>query len=364
MLSSLSLQRGFELSLIVLFGLGLVFLFSASYYFSFVWYHSPYHIITRQIFWALLSLLAMGALYHVPFTVFRKLSFFLVVFFFVLCLVPAIPHIGRRLGGAARWIALGPLSAQPSEGAKLVLILYASFMLALGRSEIPVLVVLSLYALVIAVIQTDFSTALILFVTVVTMIYLARGLSKALAVYLGVSLVSFFLLVLSKPYRLRRILSWITPASGPQQDNYQSLIASKALALGGFFGRGAGQSQMKLGYLPSAHADFIAAVFGEEMGFLGVVLLMALYGVLIAVIFMMAPRAVTKAERFFLCGAGSLLAFEVLANLSVVAHLLPATGLPLPLFSTGGSNLFLTGAVAGICLRIFARARLNSRRPL
>ena len=288
---------------------------------------------------------------------------------FVLLLL--VPLFGKTAGGAQRWIPLGPLQFQPAEAAKVALVLWLARSLARKQQKIrmfsigllPHLVVTgALIALCLG--QKDLGTGVILFVVLITMLFAAGARVSYLVLAAGLAAPVAWHLVKSTPYRYARILAFLDPEryrSGPGFQLWESLLGT---ANGGILGQGLGQGKGKLFYLPAAHNDFIAAVIAEEVGLVGVLLLLVLF----AVVVWRGLRAALNASEPFGCyaalGVTTLVGTQALANLAVVFGLLPTKGLTLPFVSYGGSSLMTLLAATGVLLAVSGERGGFLRRPL
>ncbi len=282
-----------------------------------------------------------------------------------------VPVVGKAAGGAQRWLPLGPLQFQPAEAAKIALVLYLARSLARKQDRIrlfsigllPHLVVTgALVALCLW--QSDLGTGVILFVVLFAMLF-AAGARVSYLLLAGVLAAPVaWHLVKSTPYRYVRVLAFLDPEryrSGPGFQLWESLLGT---ANGGFFGQGLGQGKGKLFYLPAAHTDFIAAVIAEEVGLLGVLLLVALF----AIVVWRGLRAALNAADPFGCyaalGMTTLVGTQALVNLAVVFGLLPTKGLTLPFVSYGGSSLVTLLAGAGVLLSVSGERGGFLRHPV
>jgi cell division protein FtsW len=263
--------------------------------------------------------------------------------------------------GANRWIIVGGLSFQPSELAKLTLILYLSYILAKKFGDLddvinslvpPLLVVGGFTALIYF--QNDFSTSL--FVLLISLLlFFVAGVRLRYFVFLILTLVPLAsILVLSKEHRVRRLIAFLDPNSDPVGTGYQVIAAKSALSNGNFWGAGFGEGTEKLGGLPEAHSDFIFAVFAEEAGFLGVLFIIALFLAFAVRGYAVAFRYEGEDTFAFLLAFGltSCIVFQALVNMAVVSGMLPATGLPLPFFSHGGSSMVIALLMSGLLVNL------------
>ena len=282
-----------------------------------------------------------------------------------------VPLAGKTAGGAQRWLALGPVQFQPSEAAKIALVLYLARSLARKQDKIRMFSIGLLPHLVVTgaliflcLLQSDLGTGVILFLVLFAMLFAAGArVSYLLAAAIAAAPIAWHL-VKSTPYRYARVVAFLDPEryrTGPGFQLWESLLGT---ASGGFLGQGLGQGKGKLFYLPAAHTDFIAAVIAEEAGLLGVLLLVGLF----AVVVWRGVRAALNASDPFGCyaalGITALVGGQALVNLAVVFGLLPTKGLTLPFVSYGGSSLLTLLAGAGVLLSVSGDRGGFLRRPV
>jgi cell division protein FtsW len=346
--------------IILLAGMGLGILFSASYYRASAVFKSPYYFIYRQCGWAALGILCACVLSRIPLSFLDKMTMPVVGIVFLLMFLCLIPGIAPQIMGARRWIVLFGYSMQPSEFAKLALVLYLARMLQkkeerLGdfvNAFLPLVCVVGGFS-VLTFAQNDFSTAVFLlflglclfFVAKVKILYVGGVTLLAGACGIG--------LLMTKSHRLQRIMSFLNPGQDPAGADYQVLAAKAALLKGGLWGTGIGQGTRKLGGLPEAHSDFIFAVVAEEIGFLGVAVVLALFILFAYKGYTIACECGENRYGFYLAfGITTCIFAQALMNMAVVADLVPATGVTLPFFSSGGSSLFVTFLLCGILVNL------------
>jgi len=340
-------------------GIGAVALFSASWYFARTVFGDPFRIWKRQIFWMLIGTAGALAVARVPKKWIRRSVPYLVWAALILNLLTYIPGVGYSSGGARRWIELFGLTFQPSELTRVALVLYLARMLEKNENRLenfrdgllpPLLVVAALILTVYF--QNDFSTAAYLLFISFGMFF-AAGVSRAAVSIAGVTAVTVSAAMLMlKPYRLARLQSWFHPSADPSGAGYQLLKARSALEHGGFWGVGLGRGEIKMGGLPAAHSDFVIAVVGEETGFVGVFMILALFTVFAVKGWQASENSADTFSRWGLFGLISAVYWQALINFAVVSGLLPATGIPLPLFSAGGSAAFITLIIFGLIYKL------------
>lgn len=344
---------------VLLAGSGLVMLFSASWFLGERLMGDGYYFFARQTIWALAGGLGAWLLSRLPLQWWRKRVVGLLIVTAVLMVLPLLPTLGRSLMGARRWITIGPVSFQPSELLKLTLVLYIANFYSRRQNSLddpketflpPMLVVLVYSGL--CLLQNDFSAAVFSFGLGLTMMYCAGLRWRFLlpTVLIGLPVGAAFLFM--RTYRIERIASYFNPYEDPQGAGYQLLAARRALAAGGWWGLGPGAGLRKLGSVPEVQSDFIAAVIGEELGFFGITLLFVAFGFLVWRAFRLALVLQDPMEALVAKGIGVAIGLQFLLNMGVVSGALPATGVPLPFFSAGGSSLLVHFWMVGILLSL------------
>lgn len=344
---------------ILLIVIGVVMVYSAS---AVIAYHEMgdyYYYVKRQFIFALLGLIAMFVVMKVEYWRLRRWARpFLLLTLFLLILV-VIPGVGLERGGARSWLGVGAFSIQPSEFAKLGMVLYVSHLLTKFHKQIPsftrgLIPILALAGFFFALImlQPDLGTGTVLLGTVLLMIFAAGAKLSHLGglALLGAS--GFVALVAAAPYRLERIYAFLDPWSDPLGDGYQTIQSLYAIGPGGLFGLGLGHSMQKFNYLPEPYNDFIFAIVAEELGFIGGSLLLLLFIFLIWRGFRTAAVAPDLFGSFLAIGITGMIALQVAINIGVVIGFFPVTGITLPFISAGGSSLTILLVAMGILLNI------------
>ena len=356
-------------STVILLGMGLVMVLSASSVESYKVFGSSFVLAERQFMFAGIGVLLMLAVSRVPVSSIRRAAWPLLAAAIVLLVVVLV--IGVSVAGQRNWIALGgPFRFQPSELAKLALVVWGADLLArkqplLNETRhllVPLLPV-SFLILGLVLLEKDLGTVLILMPIVAGLLFAAGAGWRIFAALGALSLAAIAVLSMGASYRLGRFSAWLHPDSDPMGVGWQLTHARYAFAVGGWWGQGLGASKEKWGSLPEAHTDFIFAVVGEELGLLGTVVMLLLFGVLI----LAALRLARDTEDFFVRLASTAIAawigVQTLLNLGAVLGVLPITGVPLPLVSYGGSSLLPTMLALGL-LMAFARQEPEARRAL
>jgi cell division protein FtsW len=361
MAKKLAADRWLFTVVVLLVGVGLVMVFSASGMVARARGEGLSPFLVKQAAAAALGFALMLGLMHLDY---RRLRSPLVVYGFlglVLLLLVGV-LFAPELNNTRRWFFVAGLSVQPSEIAKLALILFLAYQIERKEDRVneaelllPVALVTGLLAGLV-VLQPDLGTAVLLLAVALVLLFLA-GL--AWRYLIGGALVLapvVVVLVITSPYRFRRLLAFVNPESDPLDAGYQPLNALIAVGSGGLFGRGLGQSLQKLFFLPQPHSDFVYAILAEELGLLGALAVLALFAVLVWRGSRAGLRAPDPFGRFLAWGITAAVAIQALVNVSVAVTLLPTKGIPLPFVSYGGSSLVVTMAACGVLLNLSEHA--------
>jgi cell division protein FtsW len=346
--------------------IGLVMVLSASSVASFAEYGSSFLFFKRQLFYAGLGAVAAVVAARVRYQVWLKLSLLLVIVVILLLLLVLHPSLGVVAGGAARWLAVGPISLQPSEGAKLVVVAATASILArhLDHIEDPIRWIVPVVIVVGAVttlilLQPDLGTAMVIGGSVFLLLFVAGvrlWILGGAAIFSGLVATA---LVLGEGYRRTRLLSFFHPWADPRNTGYQVVQSLIALGSGQLVGVGLGASRQKWMYVPNSHTDFIFSILGEELGLLGELVVLALFGAFLYSGIRIALRAPDGFGRLLAAGITGWLGLQALINLGAVTGVLPITGVPLPFLSFGGSALVVSLAATGV---LFSVGRAGLRR--
>lgn len=351
--------------------IGTFMIFSASTAYAQTRFGDAYYFIKRQSVWLTLGLLAMLAVSRVSPSRLQRLS--VPLFLCSIFLLALVPLFGSEAGGAKRWLALGPLTFQPSELSKTALILLMSryfsapsvqdAMAKRGRRNVifgivyPILFFLAVVLLVL--LEKHLSCIIILGCITVSMIFLAGGNGRVLGsmCFGGGSLVTVF--ALSVEYTRRRITIWRNPALYPRDGGWQTLQGLMAIGSGGLFGLGFGNSRLKHMYVSEPQNDFIFTIVCEELGLMGATLILALFALLVLRGFSIGGALSNRFSSLLAMGLTAKLAIQVLLNIAVITNALPNTGISLPFFSYGGSSLVMLFAEMGILLSLSREANIR-----
>ncbi len=336
--------------------IGLAVLFSASYPSADSEFGDGLYYFKRQLIWAALGLVAFNVLVRSPLRYVLGITHWFLILLLVLIFVTLIPGVGTTVNGATRWLALGPVPLQPSELIKPFLVLQSARVFGQWerlRKRVR-LIWLGIFTLVLLgiLLQPNLSTTALCGMTL-WLVALAAGLPFS---YLGGTALSGLLLatisISVKEYQRRRVMSFLNPWADPMNDGYQLVQSLLAVGSGGSWGAGFGLSQQKLFYLPIQFTDFIFAVFAEEFGFDGSVLLLLMLMAYATLAVMVAMKARNTVHQLVAIGAMILMVGQSLLNIGVATGVLPTTGLPFPLFSYGGSSMIASLVSAALLIRV------------
>ena len=348
--------------LVVILGVGISMLFSASYSFSSRTNGDPLFLLKRQLLWGALGGAAAFIASLTPLEAVRRRMPLLLVGSLVISMLPFLPGVGSTVLGSRRWISVFGQSFQPSELVKIILILYLASWFARreegeGRSLnalIPPFSVAILFSAII-LLQNDYSTAIFVLVIALAMFFIARVRVLHLLLMSLFTVPVGFLLLFTRERRVQRLLAFFDLSSYSQGTGYQVVTAKAAFVAGGLWGRGLGRSAAKLGPLPMSYSDFIYTVIGEETGLLGALFVLALFGLLAWKGYGIAARSADRFTSYAAFGITTCLCLQALLNMSVAVGLVPTTGVTLPFFSAGGSSLFATLIMSGLLVNLSRR---------
>lgn len=339
----------FIASALLLSFLGLLFVQSAGSYWGEVHYGDSSPFIVKQAVYLTVALAAAYILYRSPLTSHPKFWSWFYIGSIVLLAGVLIPGIGVVRNGSQSWIAAGPVSIQPAEFVKVALLgkLASSMKRDHKRTWHWHHFALILLPAVFIMLQPDLGSAVIMIVSAFVILFLA-GYPLSFFIFLAVSGTAAFAgLIIAAPYRLARIKSYIDPWTDPLGTGFQSIQSLFAIAPGGLFGHGFGNSRQKFLYLPEPQNDFIFSIVAEEIGFLGAAAVILLFLLLLASAFAMAARSRSWNSFLVISGMTAMILFQTFLNMGVVSGLLPVTGVTLPFISYGGSSLLTTWLAVG-----------------
>ena len=350
---------------ILLAGLGLVMVYSASIAIAEAARysgHQPAYYLLRHAAFLLIGALAAVFAFQVPLGFWQRAAPYLFLLGAGLLTAVLIPGVGREVNGSQRWLPLGVINLQPSEFMKLIVVLYAAdytvrksgYMHSLRRGFLPMLAVM-LFIGGLLLREPDFGAFAVIAAVAMGILFLGGMSWRLFAGLILLLLAGFLLLIWVSPYRLQRVLGFMDPWADPYGKGYQLSHALIAFGRGEWYGVGLGASVEKLFYLPEAHTDFLLAVIAEELGFVGVVLVIAAFGWLIARAFAIGRQAAAL-ERYFAAlvaqGIGLWIGVQAIINMGVNMGVLPTKGLTLPLISFGGSGIVANFCAIALLLRV------------
>jgi cell division protein FtsW len=351
---------------IALTSFGVVMVYSASSVMAAKNFHDGAYFLKRQLLFATVGFGLAAVAMRVDYHHWRKLAVPMLFVCLALLVLVLIPGVGAKVKGASRWIRLPGFNLQPSEFAKIALILYMAYSLekkydklkSISYGFLPYMLVL-MVILALLLKQPDMGAALTLAGVTVLMLFAAgTRLVFLLGTAMAVAPIIVYL-VYNSAYRWRRIKAFMDPEKDPTGIGWQIIQSKYAFGAGGFFGEGLGEGKQKLFYLPEAHTDFILSVVGEELGFIGVIVIIALFFLLVQRAMRIAVAAPDRFGRFLAFGIAVLFAIEACVNMGVVTGLLPTKGLALPFISYGGSSLLISLVAVGILLNISSGLKLQ-----
>ncbi|HEU4441031.1 MAG TPA: putative lipid II flippase FtsW, partial [Burkholderiales bacterium] len=333
--------------------------------------HQPSYYLARHGLYAAAGLAAAAVAFQLPMRLWQRGALWLFLLGAALLVLVLVPGVGREVNGSQRWISLHFATLQPSEFMKLFAVLYAAdytvrkaaHMDSFRRGFLPMFIVMMVIAALL-LLEPDFGAVVVITVIAMGVLFLGGMNWKLFAGLLGLLVAGFIVLILASPYRLQRVIGFMDPWADPYGKGYQLSHALIAFGRGEWLGVGLGASVEKLFYLPEAHTDFLLAVIAEELGFAGVVAIVAAYTWIVARAFMIGRRAASLERPFSALvaqGIGLWIGVQAIINIGVNTGMLPTKGLTLPLMSYGGSGLLANFIALAVLLRIDWENRQLSR---
>lgn len=312
----------------------------------------PAFFVTRQFVWFILGIIAMFIISKINYKLLDRISLHFAwgIIFLLIC----VHFWGTTVNGATRWLTIGPIQFQPSEAAKLSVIMLLSsafskdiniFGNKIRKYLIPIIIMIALIFK-----QPNLSMVIILLLSSLFMYFAAGGSLKMIGSAIGGGILLISIAIQS--FQKQRIMIWLNPESDPYGAGYNIIQSMMAFVAGGFFGEGYGSSRQKLGWLPEGHTDFIYAVFGEEFGFLGCILIIGLFLAFLRRGLLISGKCDNLFGKLLAAGITVTICLQAFFNISVASSMLPATGIPLPFISYGGTSLFITMCMIGVLLNI------------
>ncbi|MEC6815692.1 cell division protein FtsW [Photobacterium toruni] len=329
----------------------------------------PFFFALRHAFFLVCSLVIAAIVMRVPLSTWEKYSVPMLLTSILMLIV--VLAIGRSVNGAARWIPLGVFNLQPAEVAKLSLFVFLAGYLVRKNNEVRntfmgfarPLIVLGVIGFLLLE-QPDLGSFVVMFVGTIGMLFLAGARLWQFLVMIALAMGGIAMLIIFEPYRLRRVTSFLNPWQDPYGSGYQLTQSLMAFGRGDWFGQGLGNSIQKLAYLPEAHTDFVFAVLAEELGLIGVIVVLTLLFALVFKAIVIGRKCLEDGLLFggyLAFGFGIWFAFQTLVNVGAAAGIVPTKGLTLPLISYGGSSLFIMAAAVAILIRIDFEQRVAAK---
>ena len=347
------------ISVILISIFGIIMIYSASSIWSEFKYQDAFKYVKQQGLFFGVGILAMLFASKIDLNFLKKKANLILGICFILLILVLIPGIGTVRNGSRSWFGIGGLGVQPSEFAKLGLIIFTSKYLArnqknmgdIKKGALPIFLIIGIF-FVLIMLEPDFGTAMVMALTLIALIF-ASGLKISFFVKIGVlGLAGIVALIIAAPYRMARIVSFLNPWSDPLGSGYQIIQSLYAIGPGGLLGQGFLNSRQKHFYLPEPQTDFIFSIISEEFGFLGVLIVCGFFFFIFYRMLRIALRSNDLFSKYLAFGLASLLFIQASLNLAVVVGLIPVTGVTLPFFSYGGSSLLISMISVGLVLNV------------
>ncbi|GAA0075922.1 stage V sporulation protein E [Clostridium sp. CTA-5] len=351
------MDYGIFYSVVLLLAVGVVMVYSASSYYAMFRNNDSMYFLKRQLLWAILGMIVMYITMSIDYHKIKRYTFGIMVVSIPLLL---IVFLFPGVNGAQRWIQIGPLSFQPSELAKYVVVLFLAKSIELkgdgikkfNTGIVPYLGVSGIYAALVLA-EKNLSIASVIMIVTFIILFSSGGRIKHLfGIVAPLMVAAATVFTLGEPYRRARMLNFIDPWKDPAKNGYQLIQSFYALGAGGVTGLGLGQSRQKTLYMPEPHNDFIFAIIGEELGLIGCILIITIFVVFICRGLKVAMKAKDTYGTLLAVGITSVIAVQSIINIAVVTGSMPVTGVPLPFISYGGTSLVINMAAMGVLLNI------------
>lgn len=348
------------MTILILLSIGTIMVFSSSAAYAYNYMHGDtYFFLKKQLMWAAIGFVAMVVMMNIDYRKLGKLSPILLVISIVLLILVAIPGIGQKLNGARRWLGVGSQTIQPSEFAKLCIILFLSYSLSKRKDQLqyffkgllPYLFIIGIYALLL-LLEPHLSCTIIIIVVSSVILFCAGAKIKHFVLMAVPAITGLGILITFVDYMRARFLSFLNPFQYASGEGWQVIQSLYAIGSGGLFGRGLGKSLQKYLYIPEPYNDFILSVLAEELGFVGVFCVLMLFLIFIWRGIKVAINAPDVFGSLTAVGITSLVAVQTIFNVAVVTSSMPPTGMPLPFFSFGGTSLVFLMCGMGVLLNI------------
>ena len=357
-----AIDKWMLIAVAALLALGMTMVLSTSYLYSQERFADGTYFFRKQMIAMGVGLVLLIACSLLPSALYRRFAYPLLVVTFIVLILVLIPGIGANRGGARRWISLAGFAFQPSELAKLAMVIYLAHSMAKKEAMIrtfsvgvlPHLIVAGAFAVVL-LLEPDFGSVLILTMLLYSMLFIGGVRVHHLLATALMALPLLVYVMMRAEYRLRRLMSFLDPWSDSAGSGFHVVQSLIAFGSGQLWGRGLGESRQKLFYLPEAHTDFVYSVIGEELGLLGALVVLVLFGVIILRGFRLTGRIEEPFDQYLAFGLTVLLGLQAMIHMGVVMGLMPTKGLVLPFISYGGSAMVINLMEAGILLGLSRR---------
>lgn len=352
--------------IIFLVGFGLVMLYSVSSYEAEGSFGNAAHYLERQGIFALGGMAGMLLISRIPYGFWKKVSPIVYLLAFLLC--AAVIFVGDDAGGSQRWLQIGPIRFQPSELAKIGVIIYVAAVLSKMPRKIRdfktvVKILIRVAPIILVIAKSNLSTGIIVAGICILMMFVASPKYSHFFALAGVVAAAGAVFILTQSYRSARILAWLHPEDYPD-DAYQTLQGLYAIGSGGLFGKGLGASIQKMGYVPEAQNDFIFTIICEELGLFGAICVILLFVLLLWRFMVIANNAADLFGSMIVVGVMAHIALQVVLNLAVVTNTIPNTGVTLPFISYGGTSMVILLAEMGLVLSVSRGIRFDGEVPM
>lgn len=342
---------------------GCIMVYSASYYSAQYHFNNKYFFLFKQIMGVVLGVCAMTFFIFFDYHLLAKYKWWIIGLTILLLLLVFVPGLGMESYGAKRWVSILGFSIQPSEIAKFALVIFTASYMSENHEQVktlkglmPVLLVGGTLCVLIMLEPSMSVTMCIGFVTLFMLII--GGMSKKHTMMFSIPAGAMVpLLIVLEPYRLKRLMAFIDPWASPQGEGFQLIQSLYSLGDGGWFGVGLFNSRQKYLFLPFAESDFILSIIGEEIGFIGTTILMAVFLFLVYRLIKIALGAKDRFGAMLVSGVAFIIAVQTLLNIAVVTGSIPPTGLPLPFISSGGTSVMVFMAGIGICINVLRQSK-------
>ncbi|MCT4545363.1 MAG: putative lipid II flippase FtsW [Vallitalea sp.] len=350
--------------IVILIVFGIVMIYSSSYYYSIGFYHDGSYFLKKQLLWGILGIIVMLIVSRIDFRIFNKfagLMYILSIGFLIVVLLFA-----DSVNNSKRWLKIGPINFQPSEFTKLMVIIVVAYLASKLVTHLDkyrtILFILAVVAIPTALVGAqNMSTAIVVFAIGMAILFVAvPKVHKLLLITVLPGAIGGGIGIMSFGYRLARVRIWLDgPWTDPLDKGYQTIQSLYAIGAGGLFGTGLGQSMQKRGFIPEAHNDIIFSIVCEELGLFGAVSLIILFILLIWRCMVIASNCTDLNSLLIVVGVMAQIGLQVIINIAVVTNSIPATGMPLPFISYGGSSLLFLMIEIGIVLSIARKSKIS-----